>query len=248
MSDYMQRARDFSRRLAELYGEELISVGLYGSAARGQYREGSSDLNLLIVLREIDPERLRAGAGLASEWVEAGNPPPLLFSEAEWRGSADVFPIEYSDIAEAHLVLHGSDPFAEVEVRWQHLRQMCEHEIKAKKIVLRERYLLAVGNPSELGALLTGSISTFVALFRAMLRLSGKVPPSDPEVVVGTLADSIGFDAAPFLYVIRARSSAEPVQWDADHSTVVGYLDGVARASAWLDELVSPPNSDSTLS
>ncbi|CAN5741730.1 hypothetical protein BH23GEM6_BH23GEM6_07510 [soil metagenome] len=245
MSDYMQRAEDFSRQMAEIYGEDLISVGLYGSAARGQYREGASDLNLLIVLREIDPARLRAGARSAAEWVAAGNPPPLLFSESEWLGSADVFPIEYADIAEAHVVLHGSDPFANVEVGWHHLRQMCEHEIKAKKIALRERYILTVGNSDALGALLTGSVSTFVALFRAMIRLSGSAPPAEPEQVVVALATTAGFDAEPFLRVLQARLSTDDFAPEADDSLVVGYLDGVTRASAWLDELSEPSTGSS---
>jgi hypothetical protein len=245
MPDYMQRAEHFSRQMVEIYGEDLISVGLYGSAARGQYREGASDLNLLIILRAIDAERLRMGAAQAAEWVASGNPPPLLFSEAEWLGSADVFPIEYADIAEAHVVLHGSDPFADVEVRWKHLRQMCEHEIKAKKIALRERYLLAVGDPAALGSLLTGSISTFVALFRAMLRLSGSAPPSQPEEVVIQLAGRVGMDADPFLRVLEARSRTDELSPEADDSLVVGYLEGVTRASAWLDGLQEPETTQS---
>jgi hypothetical protein len=240
MAEHMQRAEDFSKRLASQYGDDLVSVGLYGSAARGEYREGASDLNLLVILREVDAERLRSGSALAAEWVEAGNPPPLIFSEEEWIGSADVFPIEYSDIADAHVVLHGSDPFGEVEVRWEHLRHMCEHEIKARKLALRERYLLASGSPDEMGRLLLGSISTFVAIFRAMLRLSGSRPPAQAAEVVTVIAERAGFEPGPFHRVLEARRGTASFRPEVGDEVVVGYLAGVTRAAEWLDRLGPP--------
>lgn len=241
MSDHLDRAREFSRRLVEIYGDELVAVGLYGSAARGEYRDGSSDLNVLVIVRELDAERLRRGSALAGEWVEAGNPPPLMFSEDEWRGSADAFPIEYSDIADAHLVLHGNDIFAGIEVRWKDLRLICEHELKSKKIALRERYLLAAETPTELGMLLTSSISTFVALFRAMHRLGGTTPPADSRTVITQLARTATFDPDPFLRVLTARDEGTPLSPAADDPVATGYLAGVTVASDWLDGLSGPP-------
>ena len=237
MPQHLDRARQFAARLASLYGDELVSVGLYGSAARDQYREGASDLNLLVILRSVRPEELRRASEAALEWVREGNPPPLLFSEAEWRGSADVFPIEYSDIEQAHLVLHGADPFTGLQVDWDHLRLLCEHEMKSKKLALRERYLLAAGTPEELGALMTGSISSFVALFRAALRLTRAEVPREQEAVVSAVAARAGFDPAPMLRALAARASGEGLVAGAEDPLVVGYLEGVDRASAWLDGL-----------
>jgi predicted nucleotidyltransferase len=244
MADHLEQAGEYTERLREVYGEDLVSVGLYGSAARGDFRPGSSDLNLLVILRQVDAQRLRSGGELARKWVEAGNPPPLLFSESEWEGSADVFPIEYSDIADAHLVLHGSDPFADVEVRWEHLRQMCEHQLKVGKISLRERYMLASGAPEEIGALLTGSISSFVALFRAMLRLAGIRPSGNPGEVVTATAELAGFGAAPFHRALEARGEGATFAPSAADPVVEGYLAGVARCSEWLDTLPRPADAD----
>jgi hypothetical protein len=237
MPNHLDRARDYATRLAGIYGEALVSVGLYGSAARGEYREGASDLNLLVILREVTPEGLRRGSAAAREWVEGGNPPPLIFSEREWRGSADVFPIEYSDIADAHLVLHGSDPFQAVEVGWEHLRLMCEHEMKAKKLALREHYLLAADEPERLGALLLHSVGTFVAVFRAALRLSGADAPREHAAVVDAVAERAGFDPAPLRRALEARAGGDALSPAADDPLVTGYLHAVQAASDWLDGL-----------
>jgi hypothetical protein len=173
------QAEGFTRRLEAAFGDELVAVLLYGSAARGDYREGVSDLNLLVVLRSTEAATLRRGSALAREWAQAGNPPPLVLGETEWRKSADVFPIEYTDIRDAHLVLHGTDPFAGLRIEWSDLRLQCEHELKSKQIRLREHFLLAEAG-EELGKLLVQSFPTFLTLFRAGLRLAGREVPRSP--------------------------------------------------------------------
>lgn len=236
MANERKRAVDFAGRLREVYGEELWSVLLYGSAARGDYREGVSNLNLLVILRTVDPAALRRGSALAREWLEAGNPPPLMLSEAEWRRSADVFPIEYTDIREANVLLHGADPLAGIEVHWEHLRLRCEHELRGKLIQLREGYMLAAEAPEGLGELLTRALPTFLALFRAMLRLVGEAVPREPEDVFAAVAHLSGFDPEPLRQAWRARAGSGYAP-AADAPGVVGYLAAVERAASWLDGL-----------
>lgn len=231
----MERARELVSQLAETYGGDLVAAALYGSAARGDYREGVSDLNLLLVLRQVDGAALGAASPLAREWVRAGNPPPLIMSEAEWSGSADVFPIEYADIRDAHVVLHGADLFADMAISWDDMRLQVERELKEKKIQLRERYMLTAAAPEEVGALLRQSFPTFLALFRAALRLMGVPVPHDAQAVVDAVAERIGFDPEPWHRVRRARADAEPLAPAAGDPVIAGYLDGVTRASEWID-------------
>lgn len=238
MGKEIERARAFARDLGEVYGESLRSVVLYGSAARGEYREGKSDLNVLVLLADTSPESLRKGSRLAREWTAERNPPPLLLPEEEWRKSADVFPIELADIQDAHLVLHGADPFAGVEIDPADLRLQCESELKRSHIRLRERYLLSAGEPAELEALLLQSFSTFLVLFRTVLRLAGEPATRDPEAVIRAVAGRAGFDAAPLLEIHRARQGEGKVDVRADSPMVVGYLDAVERVVRYVDRLV----------
>lgn len=46
---------EFKKRLVERLGENLVVIKLFGSRARGQYREGS-DIDLLIILKEENRE------------------------------------------------------------------------------------------------------------------------------------------------------------------------------------------------
>ena len=48
-------------KLQKAYGERLISVVLYGSAAAGDHNADFSDINILCILSEISPRELAAG-------------------------------------------------------------------------------------------------------------------------------------------------------------------------------------------
>jgi hypothetical protein len=236
MGEETRRAEEFARELVGVFGEDVRSVVLYGSAARGDFTEGVSDLNLLVLLRRIEPEFIRRASALARGWAEQGNPPPLLLSEHELQRSLDIFAIEYSDIREAHRVLYGDDPFADLEIRREHLRLQCERELKAALIQLRERYLLVAEEPAELAQLLRRSVSTFLVLFRTVLRLSDQTVPPEPNAVVEAVAARAGFEAEPLLAVLRERRSAD---WRpaADDPIVAGYVDAVAQTVTYVDRL-----------
>lgn len=240
MGSERARAEKFAQRLAKTYGDALRAVVLYGSAARGDYREGVSDLNLLVILDDLSPETLRDGSALAREWVAERNPPPLMLSQSEWRASADVFPIEYTDIRDANVVLFGEDPFAGLEIHWEHLRLQCEHELKGKKIQLRERYMISAGMPEELGRLLIQSFPTFLTLFRCALRLAGERVPREPGAVLDALAGRVGFDPEPLRAIVQARTAETNFLPSAEDPIPVGYLTAVTATAEWLDRLERP--------
>ena len=235
MGKEMQRARDFARDLAGAYGDDLVSVVLYGSAARGEYREGASDLNVLVLLRDTASGTLRRGAALARAWGDAKNPPPLIMGEREFQGSGDVFPIELSDIRDAHVLLHGADPFPGLVIRPEDTRLELERELKAGYIRLRTRYLTDAGDAERFEPVLLKSLSTFLVMFRTVLRLSGEDAVRDPEAVVRAVAERVGFDPAPMVAIVKARGGGAKLDARSDSPVVTGYLDAVAEVVKYVD-------------
>lgn len=240
MGREMERAQAYARDLAGAYGPALRSVVLYGSAARGEYREGQSDLNLLVLLSDTDPQTLRRGTALARAWAAENNPPPLLMGEDEFRGSADVFPMELADIRDAHVVLHGADPFAGLEIRPEDLRLQLERELKGAWIRLRTRYLTDAGDAATFQPVLLKSLSTFLVFFRTVLRLGGHEGVRDPERVLAETAAVVGFDPAPLLEIERARGGAAGLDVRPDSAVVTGYLQAVARVVEYVDRFERP--------
>lgn len=126
------------------------SAVLYGSAARGDFVEGASDINMLLVLDDTTPEVLRLLAPAFGTWRRSGNAPPLVLSRDEWAGAADAFPIEVTDLQLSYRVLRGADPVAGMNVQPSDLRTLLEHEFLGKLLQLRRGY---VALAEERGAL-----------------------------------------------------------------------------------------------
>ena len=235
MQKEVTRARDFARDLERAWGDALVSVVLYGSAARGEYRPGASDLNLLVLLRDIAPATLQRGAALARAWEAAKNPPPLVMGADEFRASADVFPMELADIRDAHVLLHGADPFDGVEISAADLRAQLERELKGAALRLRTRYLTQAGDAAAFQPVLLKSLSSFLVMFRTVLRLSGGDGAHDPEAVIRATAQRVGFDPAPLLQIAAARAGRGSVDVRPNSPAVTGYLDAVERVVEYVD-------------
>lgn len=186
--------------LKRICGDNLRSVLLYGSAAAGDNLPGS-DHNVLVVLNKLEAEDLLSLSDLSSRWTKTGNPAPLLFTWERIRRSADVFPMELMDIKENHKILSGADPLSGIEIKPENLRHELEHELKGKLIALRERFLITKGAPRQVRELLAASLSTFLVLFKAALRLQGEKPPAKKIEVLAMLRGKIEFDSEVFLMV-----------------------------------------------
>src|SRR5437870_13791444 len=173
---------------------DFISARLTGSVLPQGFDPRHSRINILIVARALDVDRLdRLGAALpksASPGLE-----PLFVTRRQIEHSLDVFPIEWLDIQERHLVLEGEDLFATLVIPRDALRLQCEHELRGKHLRLRLAYVLSHGRADQLTAALRGAASGFAALFRTLLRLRGETPPADARVIE-RLADLYGLDAA----------------------------------------------------
>jgi predicted nucleotidyltransferase len=220
--------------LVRALGGRLRSVVLYGSAARGEYHQGTSDLNLVVVSEGLDPRDLEMLSAPLAAWVKQGQPLPRLMTPEILADAVDVFPIEFLDIRAHHVVLHGADPFAAIRVGVEPLRLQCEREFREKLMRLREGYLAAHASRTELARLLTSSYTTFLALFRAGLHLVGSPPPASGVEVAAAFCARAGLDPEPFAAIDRLRNGdASP---GLDMKTLFSrYYDQLARAVGVLD-------------
>jgi hypothetical protein len=220
--------------LAGALGGRLRSVVLYGSAARDDFHEGASDLNLAVVADTLDPATLEALSRPVHAWVRKGQPPPRLMTPEIIADAADVYAIEFLDLRSHRVVLHGQDPFAAVVVRTDLLRVQCERELREKLMRLREAYLDTHASPRRLRRLMVESYSTFTALFRGCLALMGGTPPARNADVAAAFCARARIDPAPFDAIAAMRQGgAGP---DVDLKTLFArYYEQLGRAVGVLD-------------
>ncbi len=204
-------------KLTKTYGDLLVSVVLYGSAAVGDHSGRFSDINVFCVLREINPRVLGASEPILRWWRDKDNPTPLLMSLDEVRTSTDCFPIEFHDIRERHRILYGENVVEDLEIDESFYRARVEYELRAKLLRLRQKSAGVLHDPNLLLRLMAESVSTFCVLTRHALRLHGEDAPFPKREIAEQARAAFGIDPAPFLALLDLRDGRrKPKELDAE--------------------------------
>ena len=206
-----------TQELEKACGANLKSVVLYGSAAAGDHTGKRSDYNVLVVAEELSRTALASFSKTAKAWARAGNPPPLLFTMERLNKSTDVFPVELLDIKECHKILTGEDVVSHLEISTDNLRLQIEHELRGNLIQLRQQYLLSAGNAKEVCNLMVRSLSSFLVLFRASLRLFSNDVPQKKFQALEKLNEMVPVPLEVFQTVEKLKEgSLKPKAVDAE--------------------------------
>jgi predicted nucleotidyltransferase len=224
--------------LRTTHADNLASVVVYGSAAAGDHIELRSDYNLLIALKRITPEDLRLAQAPMREWQRLGHPLPVYFTLEELSDAADVFPIEFHQMANARIVLYGKDPFEFVKLSDTNLRHQTEYELRSKLIQLRRLYIPASVAIDKLCDLMNDSLASFAALFRAVLLLHGQeAPVAKPECVRATVR-LLKLDADPFERIFGFRAAGTlPATEKETNDIFAAYMAQIEQVIEVVDEL-----------
>lgn len=203
-----QTIEKFSREIRTLYGDDLISLILYGSAAGADFVPDRSDLNFLVVLKEVTPEALRKAIPLVRDWHRQKIATPLFIDPDFLRASLDLFPIEFSDMQEQHRVLAGQDLLLEFKISPRNLRLQCEEELKGKLLHLRRAYLETGSRPDALEELIVTSVKSFLVITRHLLRLKGLKPAHEFLEALVQIEEALGtsFEAIRDAHSLRLRA------------------------------------------
>jgi hypothetical protein len=232
--------KHFVEDLRATHKDNLASVVIYGSATAGDEMAERFGLNMLIVLHSITPEDLRLAQAPAREWRRLGQPLPVYFTLRELSDAADVFPIEFHQMARTRKVLYGRDPFELVELSNVNLRHQTEYELRGKLIQLRRSYIPASTSAEKLAALMSESLGSFSSLFRPVLILHGVEPPVAKQDAVRATVELLGLDGATFetIFTLREAGAGEFVLTDEQaNSLFASYMQQIERVIEVVDQL-----------
>ena len=225
--------------LRSTHGKNLSSVILYGSAAAGDFVPKQSDYNILVALHKIAPADLRNAQACVREWTRLGNPVPVYFTVSELQNASDVFPIEFHQMSIARKVLYGPDVLEDLKISDKFLRLQAEYELRSKLIQLRRQYIPASTSVVGLKNLMAESLSSFSALFRAVLILKGVEPPTTKREIVALTTQHIGIDGAPFEKIFNIRENISTATLDEiSANTLFGeYMEQIENVITAVDAI-----------
>ena len=222
-------------KLRKVYGDRLVAVVLYGSAAAGDHQAKFSDYNILCILTEVTPLELACGEEIFRWWRGQGSPSPLLLSEREVAGSTDSFPIEFRDIRSQHRLLFGKDVITALTMDDRFYRALVEHELRAKLLRLRQKAAGMLSDRDLLRRLLADSISTFCVLFRHALILHGDPGPATKREVIARARERFGIDTHPFERLLDLREERiKPRELDGAN-LLASYMKGISTVIEAVD-------------
>ena len=220
-----------------LYGDDLLSIVLYGSATGPGYRPGKSDLNFMMVLSEEGIEHLDKAFKTISKWRKRNVAVPLFLTRPYVETSLDVFPVEYLNMQRNHILVYGEDILCDLTFQREHVRLQCEREIKGKLLLLREAYLETAGKGRALKEVIGRSIQAFIAIFEALLFLKEMEIPSEPRNVLSLGCRTFEIDNGLFEKLLDIKEEKIRID-DRELNRLFGdYVREVRKLSKIVDTL-----------
>jgi predicted nucleotidyltransferase len=220
----------------KVFGDDLVSIILYGSGAGSNYLPGKSDLNFLIVLSEQGIDNLDRAIDVVSKWKKKNVAIPLFMTKSYINSSLDSYPIEFLNMQKNYIKVFGEDVLKELSFDSGFLRLQCEKELKGKILHLREGFLETEGKDKRIRNLVKISLTAFVSIFKALLYLVEAEIPGDRREVIKSVAEKFEIDADVFLKCADIKEDKGSFSSSETKEIFKAYLMEVRKLSGIVDK------------
>jgi predicted nucleotidyltransferase len=227
----------YLEKMLDMYGENLISVIVYGSAASGGYIKGVSDINSAFIFKDLTFPLLKKGLKNISRGISGSIAAPLFLTREYIYSSLDVFPIEFMDMKEKHVLVNGEDIISALDIKGEHIRLFCEQQVKGKLVRIRQAYLEVGLSKKGMIYLMTEALNSLVPVFRNLIRIKGGNPPLEKAAIIEALSGIFGLDPGVFLQVYRESTREEKITSAEVETLIDSFMSEVEKLSVMVDEL-----------
>jgi predicted nucleotidyltransferase len=185
----------YCHKMLNLHGDNIKSLYVYGSAASDEFIPKKSNINILVILRRIDPPDLKKTLGLVKSGFKKGILAPLMLTLEHIRSSTDAFPIEFLEFKENNVLVYGEDILSSLAIKHDNIRLQCEQQIKGGLVRLYQAYLETGFKEKETMGLMIRSITSLMPIFRSLLRLKGKSPSTKKRSVISDMCTELSISS-----------------------------------------------------
>lgn len=120
----------FIDEMKKFFSDELISIIVYGSYAKGDFLKGFSDINILVLVKEFSADDMENFAGIFSKKFSSGQLKPVIFTPSIIKNSWDIFPFQWYEIKKYGLVVYGKDFRDEIVISKNAIREQLKREAR----------------------------------------------------------------------------------------------------------------------
>ncbi|RJQ49372.1 MAG: hypothetical protein C4538_02380 [Nitrospiraceae bacterium] len=232
-----EKIRPFLDEILSAYQEEIHSIYVTGSSITDDFKEKTSDINSLIVLKEMNLKFIESLAVLGKKYGRHRIAAPLMMTPEYIRTSLDVFPIEFLNFKLIHATVYGEDILEPLEISRMDLRHQCERELKVKLVALRQGYISSLGDRKVIADGLARSITGYIPLFRGIILLLGKQPPVSQYEAISALSEAAGVETAAFSNVLRVKHEKTKFSLEELNTIFEDYYSATEKLGKIADEI-----------
>ncbi|RLA98479.1 MAG: hypothetical protein DRG83_14445 [Deltaproteobacteria bacterium] len=237
MENPVDIAKEAAEILKSIYGDELVSVILYGSAAGKDYVSGKSSVDLLVVLTDQGINKLALLFPHLKLFRKKRITIPLLLTEQFIKTSLDTFPVEFLNMKLQYKLITGKDVLFDLAIDRSWLRTQCERELKGKLLYLRQGFVETEGKAKPLRLLIFHSLKTFLFLFNALIYLKDREIPKTRREKIHLLSELFDINEKVFMDLLDVYEEKTKPDQQRLERLVLNYIEEMTKLSRKVDAL-----------
>ncbi len=227
----------YLNELLKIHQDNIVSIFECGDARSLDYTPKLSRIKLFIIFNRLGFEDLQKSLKAVSRGINKNIAAPLFLTRKHIETSTDVFPIEFLEMQENHLLLYGVDLLSSLQINPAHIRLFCEEQIKGKLIRIRQAYLEIGLKKKGIEALLKESLTSLTPIFRNLLRLKGKIPPVDKQEIYNQLLAEFNLEKDVFLAILRDSKNDEKIDAQDVEVFFARYIAQIQKLALAVDQI-----------
>ena len=217
--DLPEETRDvlerYLNKVSQEWQEGVEALLLFGSAARGDFILGRSNINIAGIFRHLPVKTLQKGGSLHRNWGKHQIVAPLMMTLEDLQRSADVFPLEMMQMKDHHVLLQGRNPLLDFTVNEARLPWQCQQEVLGNLFQVRQRYIEGEGRIEAIQALLILSMTALLPCLRGLLKLMGQSSQGADSAILERFHETASFDTTVLSEVLQMkRGLASPGKFE----------------------------------
>ena len=186
--------------------EDVISIYVIGSAVTKDFHPKYSDINTLLVVKEIKVPLFDFIATLGKRYGKKRVRAPLIMTRDYIDRSLEVFPLEFLEMKLIHQLVYGEDVLKNISIGKADVRLQCERELKGKLQHICQGYIKAMGNKSALTDMFVGSLSGYFPEFHGILFLFVHKLPKEKGAVISAVENLFDIDLGVYKKLLEIKS------------------------------------------
>lgn len=187
--------------------EDILSLYVIGSVVTKDFHPKHSDINTLIVVKEVKVPLFDFIAILGKRYGKKRVRAPLIMTNDYINRSLEVFPVEFLEMKLIHQLVYGSDVLKDIRIEKADVRHQCEREFRGKLQHLCLGYIKAMGNRTALTDLFLGSLSGYFPVLRGLLFLYDQKIPREKGEVLFALERCLDIDLGVYRKLLEFRAA-----------------------------------------